>query len=368
MNIVKYLIVIALCFVSVSYGQRETVMHTNGVIVSPTNLTIPQSNVTGLVSALDTKLGFSATNGQVQWTNTNALTFTNRPVLKGANTTNIPALRFDTSDGLGYGSIFTFSRSHATNLWPPEQAQTNWSQMIWGLNVEPNADGNDRRIVNTNIGATFWVIENEWKAPVAATSPVSEVYLNTTDRAGKTVRGWGVFASQTNSDFGNVIQNYPLLITTTNLGFFNAQAGLTVDYNNPSGGATMTVQNLATNSSANAEIRMVSGGGTVLILQKQNRFDLYANNISNGFIIQALTNGTVIGSSSFVSSASAPVHLAGNTRIDGAISFNNATNEATTRTNLGLGGGVTTNITFVDLNTNTNSVTISNGIITGWTQ
>lgn len=30
--------------------------------------------------------------------------------------------------------------------------------------------------------------------------------------------------------------------------------------------------------------------------------------------------------------------------------------------------GTTTNITFVDLNTNTNSVTISNGIITGWTQ
>jgi hypothetical protein len=41
---------------------------------------------------------------------------------------------------------------------------------------------------------------------------------------------------------------------------------------------------------------------------------------------------------------------------------------AATRTNLGLGGGITTNITFVDLNTNTNSVAISNGIITGWTQ
>jgi hypothetical protein len=42
-----------------------------------------------------------------------------------------------------------------------------------------------------------------------------------------------------------------------------------------------------------------------------------------------------------------------------------------TRTNLGLGGGITTNRTFVSYNgTNytTNSVTISNGIITGWTQ
>lgn len=44
---------------------------------------------------------------------------------------------------------------------------------------------------------------------------------------------------------------------------------------------------------------------------------------------------------------------------------------AQTRTNLGLGGGITTNRTFVSYNgTNytTNTVTISNGIITGWTQ
>jgi hypothetical protein len=51
--------------------------------------------------------------------------------------------------------------------------------------------------------------------------------------------------------------------------------------------------------------------------------------------------------------------------------INFGTNAATTRTNLGLGGGITTNRTFVSYNgTNytTNSVTISNGIITGWTQ
>ena len=49
----------------------------------------------------------------------------------------------------------------------------------------------------------------------------------------------------------------------------------------------------------------------------------------------------------------------------------NATGAATTRTNLGIGGGITTNRTFVSYNgTNytTNTVTISNGIITGWTQ
>jgi len=41
---------------------------------------------------------------------------------------------------------------------------------------------------------------------------------------------------------------------------------------------------------------------------------------------------------------------------------------AAVRTNLELGGGITTNITFVDAATNTNTVSISNGIITGWTQ
>jgi hypothetical protein len=44
---------------------------------------------------------------------------------------------------------------------------------------------------------------------------------------------------------------------------------------------------------------------------------------------------------------------------------------AATRTNLGLGGGITATNTFVSYNgTNytTNSVSISNGVITGWTQ
>lgn len=51
--------------------------------------------------------------------------------------------------------------------------------------------------------------------------------------------------------------------------------------------------------------------------------------------------------------------------------INAATGAAISRTNLGLGSGITTNRTFVSYNgTNytTNTVTISNGIITGWTQ
>jgi hypothetical protein len=54
--------------------------------------------------------------------------------------------------------------------------------------------------------------------------------------------------------------------------------------------------------------------------------------------------------------------------------FDNGTggaDEARARTNLGLGNGITTNRTFVSYdgtNYTTNSVTISNGIITSWTQ
>lgn len=53
------------------------------------------------------------------------------------------------------------------------------------------------------------------------------------------------------------------------------------------------------------------------------------------------------------------------------ILFYGTNSAATTRTNLGLGSGITTNRTFVSYNgTNytTNSVSISNGVITGWTQ
>jgi hypothetical protein len=58
-------------------------------------------------------------------------------------------------------------------------------------------------------------------------------------------------------------------------------------------------------------------------------------------------------------------------QINVPISFFGTNTASTTRTNLGLGGGITTNRTFVSYNgTNytTNSVSISNGVITGWTQ
>ena len=297
----------------------------------------------------------------------------NRIKLKSVNTTNIPTFFWETSDSVGVGSLMSFSRRHATNLWYGIN-QSNWSQLIVGQNVQPSADGNNFTVINTNMGAVGLVLENEYNAEQNTNNPyfpVAEMYFVVSDRTtGGSFRPLMIVGSQTNQALGYGGIYYPFTVAVTNLGW-NASSAFAVDYNNASGGATMVLRNLSTAGSAAAELQMISGGGTALILQKQNRFDIYANNISNGFIIQALTNGTVIGSSSFVSSASAPVHLAGNTHIDGVISFDSFSNAAITRTNLGLGGGITATNTFVSYNgTNytTNTVTISNGLITGWTQ
>ena len=67
-----------------------------------------------------------------------------------------------------------------------------------------------------------------------------------------------------------------------------------------------------------------------------------------------------------------PLHYATLSASNGLVIEADGTSEGydaigATRTNLGLGGGITATNTFVDLSTNTNTVTISNGIITGWT-
>jgi hypothetical protein len=56
----KPILALFLALAATSYAQFA-VMHTNGVLVSPTNLTIPQSSVSGLSSALDSKLGTNPT-------------------------------------------------------------------------------------------------------------------------------------------------------------------------------------------------------------------------------------------------------------------------------------------------------------------
>ncbi len=398
-----------------SAHAQFAVMHTNGVVVSPPNLTIQQSNVAGLASALDSKLGtnptlaisntaglqsaldgklatngtlavsnvsglqsaldgklatngsaaaltnfpsflLSQSNGIINYTNTNVLSFTKGIEIKGPDTTNIPTLYWATSDGIGNGSMFAFSRAHATNLWPAEQSQTNWSQLIWGLNVRPNNDGSDRDRINTNMGAIFLTIENEWKAPAVSTSPISEIHLSTIDRNGDLLRVWGINQSQTNASNAIVFYNAPVSIQPSQIGWFDSGAALSVSYVKPSGGSPhLQVLNPTTNNT-DTRIYINQNNNIGVWLVKNSGMELWRNVEPFRALITS-TNGVIIGAASGTAIASR-VHLGGDTRIDGAITFDNTTNAATTRTNLGLGSGITTNVS-------SGTLQFSNGILIG---
>jgi hypothetical protein len=316
-------------------------------------------------------LGYNTTNGQVVYSGTNTLTFLKNIQIKGSDTTNIPTLFWQTSDGVGDGSMLAFSRRHATNLWFGIN-QTNWSQGAWGQNIQPTADGNDFTRKNTNFGSVALVLENEYNSEQNTNNPartVAEMYFDVTDISGQRTRPLMFVGSQTNSALGWGYSIYPLTIGVTNLGW-NAASALKVEFNNAGAGGTAVIANMATNGGSYAELQFVNSANSTIFYAKQNKFEIYGNHSPSYHILQAVTNGVIIGGA-FSSSAAQRVQLGGNTRIDGAISFNATTNADTTRTNLGLGGGITTNRTFVSYNgTNytTNSVTISNGIITGWTQ
>lgn len=342
-----------------AYGQtnfRAVMVDSNQVVQRPTNF-----------FSVNRILTFD-TNGNVVYTNTNVLSFTKGVEIKGLDTTNIPTLYWETSDGVGDGSMLSFSRRHATNLWFGIN-QTNWSQGVWGQNIVPTADGNDFTRKNTNIGAVAIVLENEYNFESNTNNPdrnVAEMYFKVYSQDGTQFRPFMFVGSQTNPVLGYGGSYYPFTVQTTNLGF-NATHALTVDFANPAAGSTMQIRNMATNSGTYAQLEFINSASTTAFFAKQNKFDIYANHSPSWIILQGNTNGVIIGGT-LSSSAAARIQLGGDTRIDGAISFNNTTNAATTRTNLELGGGVTTNITFVDAATNTNTVSISNGIITGWTR
>ena len=69
----------------------------------------------------------------------------------------------------------------------------------------------------------------------------------------------------------------------------------------------------------------------------------------------------------FTTSPNGGLAMYGDFNIYGALKFEFASNAATTRTNLGLGNGITATKTFITTNNVTNTVVISNGIITSWT-
>jgi hypothetical protein len=406
-----------------SAHAQFAVMHTNGVVTSPSNLTIQQSNVAGLASALDSKLGTNptlaisntaglqsaldgklatngtlavsnvsglqsaldgklatngsaaaltnfpgnllrhGTNGQVSYTNTNPLTFTNPLLLSGGATNNQPQLLWETDDGIGNGGIFVQGRRFATNLWnSPTNAHTNWSVMYIGQNLMTNYSGG-ATLKNTNMGAAFFTIENEYNWDGNPADPVTEMYFDVIAQGGTSrSRPLGVVTSQTNANDGLIALTHATYIQPAgkqlrNSGFATLPA-LSVVQDNPSSGSPhVEIKNPSTN---NTDTRIyINQNNTIGVLMMNNSGMQLWRNVEPFRALITSTNGVIIGAASGTQIASR-VHLGGNTRIDGAITFDNTTNAATTRTNLGLGSGITTNVS-------SGTLQFSNGILVGHT-
>jgi hypothetical protein len=317
-------------------------------------------------------LGYNTTNGQVVYNNTNNLTFLKNIQIKGPDTTNIPTLLWQTSDSIGNGSLFAFSMGSATNLWDsPTNAHTNWSVLFMGQNIAPNATGTDVAHPVQTMGSSYLTFENNYNYDGISNNKASETYFVTRDTNNVLHRTFTILGSQTNAYYGNIGLNYQTAITPETGTIDNTGSALTVRYGHTSVGNLphLFLYNTETNALRDVRFNMQVGTSPTFITSVEpSKHFMFRGDF--GFVFIARTNGIVIGSTGDLS-PSERVHLAGNTRIDGAISFNATTNADITRTNLGLGGGITTNRTFVSYNgTNytTNSVTISNGIITGWTQ
>jgi hypothetical protein len=317
-------------------------------------------------------LGYNTTNGQVVYNNTNNLTFLKNIQIKGSDTTNIPTLLWQTSDSIGNGSLFALSKGSATNLWDsPTNAHTNWSILFMGQNIAPNATGTDVAHPVQTMGSSYLTMENNYNFDGVAGAPASETYFVTRDTNNVLTRTFQILGSQTNSAYGSVNMNYRLAVEPATATIENTGSPFVVRYSHPSAGNLphAFLWNPDTNASRDVRLNMAVGNSPTAIMSVEPaKYFLFRGNYGYAFI--ARTNGIVIGSTGDLSPAER-VHLAGNTRIDGAISFDATSNADITRTNLGLGNGITTNRTFVaydGTNYTTNSVTISNGIITGWTQ
>lgn len=357
----KHALTLLLALTTAAHAQFA-VMHTNGVVTSPTNLTISQSNVAGLASALDSKLNFNSTNGQVQWSNTNALTFTNRLLMSGGATNNQPQLLWETDDGIGNGGLFVQGRRFATNLWEPATGNTNWSVFYIGQNLITNYGGG-AALKNTNIGAAFLTIENEYNWDGNPLDPVTEMYFDVIARGGGTrSRPLGVVTDQTNANNGEIFLTHATTIAPAgtrlrNVGFIPLPA-LSVSYSNSSAGLPhLEVRNPATNVT-DTRIYLNQNNAIGVWLINNTEMQLWRN-VEPHRALRSDTNGVLIAGTG-ATTISSKVHLGGNTRIDGAISFNNTTNASTTVTNLGLGGGTTTNVSGGTLQ-------FSNGILVGHT-
>jgi hypothetical protein len=294
--------------------------------------------ISGSLGQTVKSLGYNATNGQVVTsTGTNTLTFTNRFGQSSTNATNPPEIRLTTRSN-NVASWFVYDAIQTNPAAP------NWSVAFMGLNTVPNGTGTDRALLNQGIGGASFTIENMWVSPAPdPDAPLAEFYFNITDTNNLTTRGFSVIGNQTNSEIGFSDFRYPVTIfynSNSRAWYGSDSLGLNVFSTNTGELARFT--HSTTNPSGTAQIYLqVQNNQTIW---QAGLATTYMRNFGSGRnVFRADSNGVIYGATGANDAPQAPIHLAGNTRIDGAISFNATSNAATTRTNLGLGATWLTN-------------------------
>jgi hypothetical protein len=290
---------------------------------------------------------------------TNPLTFAN-PISVRGTATNINAeILWKTHDNIGNGGIIVQSRSQLTNIWDsPTNAHTNWSIMWIGQNIRSDENIGVVR-AQTNTGAAYLSIENAYNYDGAPTDPSSEIYFTVIGLEGGTAfRPLTIRTAYTNTEVGEIAFNHSTSVEPKQ----SSQNVFAVNFSNAVAGSKnhLLLYNASTNNGRDVRLQMTVGTNDLIWSMEDSKAFALMNlrgQISYPFLFY--TNGVVIGATG-APSPSARVHLAGDTYIDGNLSFANTTNQATTRTNLGLGGGITTNVS-------SGTLQFSNGILVGHT-
>jgi hypothetical protein len=298
-----------------AHGQLA-VMHTNGVVVSPANVSVLRTSI-GVPSTFGT-----GSNSVVGGGLSNAASGSNSAVVGGfSNTASGTAV---ISEGatliegrafVGGGSLNNALGAASVVAGGGGNTVTEWASAIGGGNN--NIISNRFSVIAGGLGNRIFGEGRE--------SAIAGGYSNRVSNAHGFVGG----------------------------GLFNV-----------AGGVQSVVAGGAYNNASEAASTVVGGFSNTASGVNSTAAGSYAEAANQGAFVYSDNSSTNSFSSTNDNSFNIRAH--GGVSLDlgtNGIAFRNTTNAAVTRTNLGLGGGVTTNISIVGTN-NTNTLVFSNGILT----